>query len=140
MQRELTVIQQALERLKLGNWPPLASHLVCLILGTAGAHVVTQLPAGISYIPGTLTLTVEAPHDVNGDSPLTLVLLRRSSGPCTPLRKKPEFIRTGHLLTARFPTRDLHALAQVTRDGSIAIHAGEAPPCSPRVIFPKSGA
>lgn len=139
MPQELTVVHRALERLKLGNWPPLASHLVCLILGTAGAHVVTELPTGISYVADTLTITVEAPQDIKSDAPLTLVVLRGSSRPCAPLRRKPEIVRTGHLLTARFPLRDLSSLSRGTGGDSFAFRSGDVPPCTPRVIFPKSG-
>jgi hypothetical protein len=151
MPLDFTKLTEPLRQLKLGSWPPLASHLVCLILGTAGAHVVTRLPSSMNHVPDTFTVTVrgqtqavgshnQTPANDHHEPRESLVLLRGDAPPCLALRRKPEILRSDDVVTALFPLRDLVSLGKIAAGGTLSLRAGEFPPCEPRVVFPKAGA
>jgi hypothetical protein len=138
-------------QLSLNGWPPVASHLACLLVGVSCANVAWKEPPPRPKLPPrTLTLTVASPKgqaaDAEATRPGTRVHVVRIAAPI-PCRVTAdpllviEAAQTTSLAASLRQAAELPGLGRGLSSGELAVRpASDAtPPCPsrPKVTYAK---
>jgi hypothetical protein len=138
-------------QLSLNGWPPIASHLACLLVGVSSANIGwTQPQPRPKLPPRTLTLTVSTPKSTAAPGELpkpgTQVHLVRAGAPapCRVTSVPLLLIEQSRTTSLASPLRAASGLAKLGRGlsmGELEIRpaASAVPPCptTPKVTYAK---